>query len=787
MENLHIYISLDGNDAAAGTKELPLKTLEGAKRYLQDHPYRNATITILEGVYGFEESVLFDLANVTVEGEGDVIFSGGKKIAYDVAEDIKDEAVAKRLSDASRVKTIDVSALGLDDNITMGAFELTPHFYINGEPYEAARYPNRTRIEGLKGPYVENACTVHTPEKNGEMIFTADNDDLKAHLARWTEDSVADAKVNGYFWHQWVYSTYNLAEFDAENNTLTAYNATGSYERAGREQASNHRFFVANVLEELDDTFEYFYSKKDKKIYFIPHTELNEESEIIIALANKPAICVNNAENVTFKNIKFNYFVNEPVSVNDSYGITFENCEFAHLSYRAATVVNSSDCVFDACDIYDTASGGIYFDKCGRRYDLIPSGNEVKNCIIHDYNRIQTCYRPGVHVRSSCGVTIKNNDIFNAPHSLIIMEHVNDIMIEDNRLTNACIDTDDCAAIYWGRDPSDIGITIRHNYLANIGNLRADYSTGAIAIDDWGTGADIYNNIFYNCGIISDVKVGIHVNSNSVSLNHTQFLRIRNNIFVGESINQKPTVLFPDSAFARWILLANGVEPANESPSCESWFEVLKRAGFLTKRWKEHYQYSAWAGMWDVVNEDIQEQIREYKACHPNDSERKQFVDMGWETHDIIWDHKKPNGEHYEGKFLDMMKEVYPDDILHKVDTPEHYEAAAPTLEGSGLYGCIFWKAVIYELKFRTPNIFKNNLVVGMSRDFLDENELLKGYVMNGFQQNYIPADDKLKNGDSMFKRYGENFELTFEGLLEVHKHIPEFCNITMDSMGAKR
>ncbi len=787
MENLHIYVSSNGNDAAWGTKEAPFKTLEGAKHYLAERPYASAVITFTQGVYEFEESVLLDLDNIIVEGEGDVVFSGGKRISCSAVSDVEDEAVLMRLPDAARVKMIDVSSLGIGNDTTMGTFELTPNFYVNGKAYEAARYPNSEHVAGKKSTYIENVCTIHTPEKNGEMIFTAEHADMKAHLAKWSKESIENAVVNGYFWNQWTYNTYRIDAFDAEQNTVTSFNAGGNYARQGREQANDRRLFIANLLEELDDVFEYYYDRNTKKLYFVPHIELDESSEMIVALANKPAVIIDGAKKIKFKNIKFNYFVDEPITVKDSCGIVFEACEFAHLSYRAVTVVNSSNCIFDSCDIFDTASGGIYFDKCGNRYDLIMSNNIVTNCDIHDFNRIQTCYRPGVHCRSSCGVTIKNNNIYNAPHSLIIMEHVNDIMIEDNRLTNACIDTDDCAAIYWGRDPSDLGITIRHNYLANIGNLRADYSTGAIAIDDWGTGADIYNNIFFNCGIISDIKVGIHVNSNSVSLNHTQFLRIRNNIFVGTSTNQKPTVLYPDSAFARWILLANGVEPANESPSCESWFDVLKRAGFFTKRWKEHYRYSAWAGMWDVVNEDIQEQIKEYKLAHPEDSDRKIFVDLGWKTHDIIWDHKTLSGEHYEGNFLDFMKETYPDEILHKVDTPEHYEAAAPTLEGSGLYGCIFWKAVIYELKFRTPNTFKNNLVVGLSRDFLDENELLKGYVMNGFQQNYVPLTDKLKNGESMFKKYGEDFELTFNGLQEVIRKIPEFRNISMDTMGKKR
>ena len=72
------------------------------------------------------------------------------------------------------------------------------------------------------------------------------------------------------------------------------------------------------------------------------------------------------------------------------------------------------------CYIYDVGAGGI--SLCGGdRASLTPAGNYVENCRIHDYNRVEKSYRPGVLIQG-VGNRVTKCDIFNAP-SMAILFH----------------------------------------------------------------------------------------------------------------------------------------------------------------------------------------------------------------------------------------------------------------------------------------------------------------------------------------------------------------------------
>ena len=82
---IHIYVAVNGNDSASGTKQAPLATLEGARKKLEELGHQNgAVVTFSEGVYNFDKSVLFEEKDsgtsgnpVVYEAEGNVVFSGG--------------------------------------------------------------------------------------------------------------------------------------------------------------------------------------------------------------------------------------------------------------------------------------------------------------------------------------------------------------------------------------------------------------------------------------------------------------------------------------------------------------------------------------------------------------------------------------------------------------------------------------------------------------------------------------------------------------------------------------
>ena len=106
------------------------------------------------------------------------------------------------------------------------------------------------------------------------------------------------------------------------------------------------------------------------------------------------------------------------------------------------------------CHIYNVGAGGISLGG-GDRASLTPAGNYVENCRIHDYNRIEKSYRPGIWM-DGVGNRISKCDIYDAP-SMAILFHGNNHVIELCDITNVCSEVDDQGAVYYGRDPSEQG------------------------------------------------------------------------------------------------------------------------------------------------------------------------------------------------------------------------------------------------------------------------------------------------------------------------------------------
>lgn len=72
---------------------------------------------------------------------------------------------------------------------------------------------------------------------------------------------------------------------------------------------------------------------------------------------------------------------------------------------------------------------------------MTSAGNYVENCRIHDYNRIEKSYRPGIWM-DGVGNRISKCDIYDAP-SMAILFHGNNHVIELCDITNVCSEVDD--------------------------------------------------------------------------------------------------------------------------------------------------------------------------------------------------------------------------------------------------------------------------------------------------------------------------------------------------------
>jgi hypothetical protein len=84
-------------------------------------------------------------------------------------------------------------------------------------------------------------------------------------------------------------------------------------------------------------------------------------------------------------------------------------------------------------------------------------------------------------------VRLAHNLLHDSPHQSISLGG-NDHVIELNEVHHISMDSDDCGAFYMGRNPSERGSIIRHNFWHHIGSTFS-HGSCAVYFDDGSGGA----------------------------------------------------------------------------------------------------------------------------------------------------------------------------------------------------------------------------------------------------------------------------------------------------------
>lgn len=114
-----------------------------------------------------------------------------------------------------------------------------------------------------------------------------------------------------------------------------------------------------------------------------------------------------------------------------------------------------------------------------------------------------------------------NNLIHDGPHQAIGITG-NDHLIELNEIHHIGMDSDDCGAFYMGRNPSERGSILRHNYWHDLSGTHATASC-SIYFDDGAGGQLVSGNVFYRAAGKSFGAVFVHDGHDNV---------VDNNIFI---------------------------------------------------------------------------------------------------------------------------------------------------------------------------------------------------------------------------------------------------------------
>ena len=489
-----LWVSVDGDDAALGTHSRPFATLERARDAIRDLkespglPAGGVTVWIGAGVHeraaslelSAEDSGTAAAAIVYRAVDGTEARLSGGRIVDDwrVVDDAKSLA---RLDPAARGKVLraDLRTAGVGDLGTVASGSRRLEVFFDDQPMQLARWPNDgfVRIADVVGakPHV-----THGIRGNKEGKFTFEGN----RPLRWTSEP--DAWLHGYWFWDWSDAYQKIASIDTEKRVLSTVPPYHGY-----GYRKGQRYYALNLLAELDRPGEWYVDRDAATLYFWPPAAI-ASSTTVVSVA--PSLVVaKDCSHVTIRGLVLEATRAEAVRVTGGRHFRIAGCTVRNTGAWGVRISGGSDHAVVGCDIYRTGEGGIALSG-GNRKTLAPARNAALNCWIHHFGRLYRTYRPAVGI-GGVGNRIAHCRIHDGPHNAIQLGG-NDHVIEFNEISRVCFETGDVGAFYMGRDWTQRGTVIRHNYFHDIKGPGLHGAMG-VYLDDSASGMEIIGNVFW--------------------------------------------------------------------------------------------------------------------------------------------------------------------------------------------------------------------------------------------------------------------------------------------------
>ena len=266
---IEIHVSPKGADNNNGTPENPLKTLDGArKRVLKvKDPDKQIKVIFHDGEYRMTESTKFTrndsgyednpIIYMAAEGEkpvfkGSVVLDGSKFTG------ITDKSIYNRIPDkaADKVAQLNLKSQGITSLTSIpkpsnyGSDIKDYHqLYLDGIAQTLSRWPN-------------NGFAVVGKVVNATGGIFAMNE---PNAANWgTADA---AMLAGFPAWDWAYDRTNIVSVDTQTRQITL-NTAKIYDKSIKN--SGMRYFVYNIIEELDEPGEWYIDQNTSMLYYYP-------------------------------------------------------------------------------------------------------------------------------------------------------------------------------------------------------------------------------------------------------------------------------------------------------------------------------------------------------------------------------------------------------------------------------------------------------------------------------------------------------------------------------------
>lgn len=517
------YLSPQGEDSNSGSFERPFKTPEAARdavralKSSQGLPSGGVYIFFRTGTYEFSKS--FDLDDRD-SGSADrkisyqaypsekVVISGGNFLDRTKFEPVSDPSILTRLPAASvtHVLQYNLKAAGRErygdyhtkapHGVEEVPYEPATELYVGGKAMPIARFPNEGWIKvgrvidrGAISKEDGFAKVLDTSNRGGCFEFDI------PQASRWSQ--AQDIWLSGWFFWGWFYDEVKVAKLDLDQKQFKLASAlryglapapddsrTDGGNSKRRRSEEIRKYYVFNLLEEIDQPGEWYLDRRTGVLYLWPTEEFYKE-EIAVTVLNSPLIRGEKASFVDFEGLELCYGKQQGIVLRNSVSNRIAGCSFRNLGSNALTISGRHQEVL-SCNIHHT-KGGINASGGDRRH-LSAADISIINCDIHHFTD-RAIELNGV------GIKVAHNEIHDAEGSAIGFSG-NNHLIAFNRFTHLYnAGGDDLNIVGIGRNPSDHGSQIRFNLFAHIG--LAPNNVYSVYLDDGSCGTTVYGNIFY--------------------------------------------------------------------------------------------------------------------------------------------------------------------------------------------------------------------------------------------------------------------------------------------------
>ncbi len=521
-----IYVAKDGNDAAKGTIDDPLASMEaavsklawngGGRIYIRGGTYTlTSTVQMDERMSGLPTSPMYIAA---YPGE-EVIFTAGsvldstafKKVGEAIAAGELDESIRTKLNtftadNANNVYVANLYDMGLTEDF-LGTVNTSnePSLYVGEDTYELSRYPNagakdtalgisngriplsdKGRPEDLGiddvlvvGKVSNDASSLYEKHKNdsGSWTICFDNAVYKDRILKYSESSeqlMAFAAVYQEWWRERYDITLSV---DSQGRNVMKTDRICQW---GAIESSGNNLFFYNIIEELDTDKEYFLDREGGNLYVWSSKALAGE-KIVLCAKSVNLFTLQGVSDIVFDGITFERSMGSGITCNLCDNVLVQNCTFRQfgghgLSYNKTKESGALYSDFSAC-----TSSMVNFYWAGGLAE--PSFNYVQNCTFHDPHVLN---QTGLSY-TGCRDVYSHNKFVHCTISCGGHENI----IEYNEFDGGSQVTHDSGPIYMS-GAGKRGNHVRYNLFHDL-----NVSRYGIYLDDFSCGNYVYYNIVH--------------------------------------------------------------------------------------------------------------------------------------------------------------------------------------------------------------------------------------------------------------------------------------------------